>query len=251
LKIDSLLGRGDSNFSGGSEERDHNIYTGSSAVNGTLVAPGEDFSFNGAIGAITEESGYVVSGVIMGESVGRDVGGGICQVSTTVFRAALMGGFPMAEWWPHTYRLLGYERDGWGPGYDASILQLGDNPATWGDFKFTNTTDGWLLLQSWTSYPYHVVEIYGHDMGWDVDISGYTESGPIKGEPIEVVDPTLAPGSVVAYASPSDGLSVGFLRKVTNSDGEVISERWFATDFKARGVQYNVSPDMVGQSPGA
>lgn len=251
LKIDTLLGRGDSNFSGGSEERDHNIYTGINGINGTLVAPGEDFSFNGAVGAITEDAGYVVSGVILGESIGRDVGGGICQVSTTVFRAALMGGFPMPEWWPHTYRLLGYEHDGWGPGYDASILQMGDNPATWADYKFTNTTDGWLLVQAWTSYPYAVVEIYGHDMGWDVDISGYEESGPIKGEDIEVVDSTLPAGSMVPYASPSDGLVVGFLRTVTDKNGEVLSERWFGTEFKGRGTQWNVSPDMVGKSPGA
>lgn len=251
LKIDSLLGRGDSNFSGGSEERDHNIYTGMEGIDGTLVAPGEDFSFNGAVGAITEDAGYVVSGVIMGESIGRDVGGGICQVSTTVYRAALMGGFSMPEWWPHTYRLLGYEHDGWGPGYDASILQLGDNPETWADFKFTNTTDGWLLVQAWTSYPYAVVEVYGHDMGWEVNLSDEWISDPIKGDDIETVDSTLPPGSVVPYASPSDGLSVGYTRTVTNKDGEVIGERWFQTDFAARGVQWNVSPDMAGQSPGA
>ena len=251
LKIDTLLGRGDSNFTGGSEERDHNIYTGVAAVDGTLVPPGENFSFNGAIGAITPEAGYVEAGVIVGESVGRDVGGGICQVSTTVYRAALLGGFPMAEWWPHSYRLLGYEHDGWGPGYDASILQLGDNPAGWSDFKFTNNTDGWLLVQSWTSYPYHVVEIFGHDMGWDVEITDEWISDPIKGKDLEVIDPKLPAGSVVPYASPSDGLRVGYNRIVTDANGEVISERWFETNFLARGTQWNVSPDMAGQSPGA
>lgn len=251
LKIDTLLGRGDSNFTGGSEERDHNIYTGVAAVNGTLVPPGENFSFNGAIGAITEEAGYVESGVILGESVGRDIGGGICQVSTTVFRAALLGGFPMPEWWPHSYRLLGYEHDGWGPGYDASILQLGDNPAGWSDYKFTNTTDGWLLVQAWTSYPYLVVEIFGHDMGWNVDISDEWVSEPIKGEDMEVIDNTLPAGSIVPYASPSDGLRVGYTRTVTDANGEIIGERWFETNFLARGTQWNVSPDMAGQSPGA
>ncbi|HEV2074058.1 MAG TPA: VanW family protein [Thermomicrobiales bacterium] len=251
LKIETLIGRGDSNFSGGSEERDHNIYTGIKGVDGTLVAPGEDFSFNGAVGAITPEAGYVESSVIVGEAIGRDVGGGICQVSTTVFRAALMAGFPMPEWYPHTYRLGGYERDGWGPGFDASILQLGDNPANWADYKFTNTTDGWILVQAWTSYPYAVVEIFGHDMGWNVELSEVTQSGPIKGEDMEVVDGTLPPGSIVEYAAPLDGLSVGFQRIVTDANGEVISDRWFQTDFAGRGIQYNVSPDMAGKSPGA
>jgi vancomycin resistance protein YoaR len=249
LGIEGLIGRGDSNFAGGSTERDTNIYVGVEAVNGTLVAPGENFSFNGAVGAITEEKGYVEAGVILGEQIGRDVGGGICQVSTTVFRAALMGGFPMAEWYPHTYRLEGYERDGWGPGYDASILQLGDNPANWADFQFTNPTDGWILVQSWVSYPYHVVEIFGTDMGWDVQISNeWQEEGP-EGEDAWFPDAELPPGTIQHTASPLPGLNVGYTRTVTDANGEVISEREFYTPFMGRGNQYKVSPDMVGKYP--
>jgi vancomycin resistance protein YoaR len=214
LGIEQLIGRGDSNFAGGSETRDTNIYIGVKAVNGTLVPPGEDFSFNGAVGAITAAKGYLEADVIIGEEIGRDVGGGICQVSTTAFRAALNGGFPITEWWPHSFRLLGYERDGWGPGFDASILQLGDNPANWADFRFKNTTSGWILVQSWTSYPYHIIEIFGTDMGWNVEIGNvWTEEGP-KGE------------------NGNPGLDVGFVRKVTAPDGNVLSNREFYSSFK-------------------
>lgn len=215
LGITQLIGRGDSNFAGGSESRDTNIYLGIEAMNGTLVAPGEDFSFNGAVGAITEEKGYTVADVILGEEIGRDVGGGICQVSTTTFRAALNAGFPIAEWYPHTFRLLGYERDGWGPGFDASILQWGDNPANWADFKFTNTTGSWILVQSWASYPYHIVEIFGTDPGWDVEIANYwtEEGGGQKSKEGKV------------------GLATGFTRIVTDANGEVISNREFYTPF--------------------
>lgn len=216
LGINTLIGRGDSNFEGGSESRDTNIYIGIEALNGTLVAPGEDFSFNGAVGAITEEKGYTVADVILGEEIGRDVGGGICQVSTTMFRAALDGGFPITEWYPHTYRLMGYERDGWGPGFDASILQLGDNPAQWADFRFTNTTSSWILVQSWHSYPYHVVEIFGTDMGWDVQFSETWTSEGEKGKTGEM------------------GLNVGWTRVVTGPNGEVLSDREFYTPFKGR-----------------
>lgn len=252
LKIETRMGRGDSNFINGDEARDTNIRIGSEAVNGTLVAPGEDFSFNGAVGAITEDKGYQVAGVILGDQIGRDVGGGICQVSTTVYRAALMSGFPMAELWPHTFRLAGYERDGWGPGYDASILQLGDNPATWADFRFTNNTDGWLLIQSWISYPHHVVEIFGPDMGWNVEITDEWNSGPIKNSPDkEVIDYGFAPGTVQQTGWPQDGLSVGYTRNVYDANGELVRGGPFKTDFMGTGNVYSVSEDMVGQSPAA
>jgi vancomycin resistance protein YoaR len=215
LGINTMIGRGDSNFAGGSESRDVNIYIGIEALNGTLVPPGEDFSFNGAVGAITSEKGYTVSDVILGEEIGRDVGGGICQTSTTMFRAALNGGFPITEWHPHTYRLLGYERDGWGPGFDASILQLGDNPAQWADFRFTNNTTGWILVQSWSSYPYHVVEIFGTDMGWNVEIANHwvDEQGGRKANNGRV------------------GAAAGFVRRVVDANGVEIANREFYTSF--------------------
>jgi vancomycin resistance protein YoaR len=215
LGINTMIGRGDSNFAGGSEARDTNIYIGIESLNGTLVPPGEDFSFNSAVGAITPEKGYTVSDVILGDEIGRDVGGGICQTSTTMFRAALNGGFPITEWHPHTYRLLGYERDGWGPGFDASILQLGDNPAQWADFRFTNTTTGWILVQSWASYPYHVVEIFGTDMGWTVEIGNHwvDEQGGRKAKNGRV------------------GAAAGFVRRVVDANGVEIANRDFYTSF--------------------
>jgi vancomycin resistance protein YoaR len=250
LKIETRLGRGDSNYEGGTPERDANIEVGVRLLNGTLVPPGQDFSFNGAIGEITAEKGYLEASVVVGERVGRDIGGGICQVSTTVFRAALLAGFPMPEWWPHTYRIPGYEKDGWGPGYDASILQLGSNPEQWADYKFTNTTDGWLLVEAWTSYPHVIVNIYGQNLGWDVQFSDEYVSEPIKdNEDIEVVKDDLPPGTVNQTEWPLDGLEAGFNRTVVNGNGEVVEERYFATYFKGRGNVYEVSPDMAGQSP--
>ena len=142
LGIDGLLARGDSNFDGGAENRDTNIYVGVELMNGELIAPGEEFSFNRAVGEITYDKGFVDGGIIENGIIGRAVGGGICQVSTTVFRAALIAGMPITEWHPHSLRLLGYERDGWTAGYDASILQFGSDPSEWADFRFQNDTDG-------------------------------------------------------------------------------------------------------------
>jgi vancomycin resistance protein YoaR len=205
LGIETRLGGGDSNFAGGAWQRDENIYVATNLLNGTLVPPGGTFSFNEAIGEITYEKGYQEAEVVVAEQIGRDVGGGVCQVSTTVFRAAIMAGMPIAEWQPHTYRLSNYERDGWGPGFDASILQNSwQSPEEWPDLKFENYTDGWLLVEAWTSYPNVVVNIYGTDDGRQVEIDAWGISGK----------------------------STGFTRVIYDKDGNEIANRSFATGFK-------------------
>lgn len=207
LGIEGRISSGDSNFSGGGGPRDTNIYVGAELANGTLVRPGEDYSFNGAIGAITEDKGYVVSNVIFGDTAGLDIGGGICQISTTVFRAALMGGFPITEWHPHAFQIANYEYDGWGAGFDASILQVGD-PSSWGDFKFTNDTGGWLLVHTWTNYPNVIVEIYGPKMDRTVEIDNYWTG-----------------------VQDSGATSAGFTRVVKDASGKVLYDRNFDTYF--------------------
>ncbi len=249
LNINSRLARGDSNYTGGTEERDTNIIVGTQLLNGELVAPGEEFSFNGAVGEITEDKGFVEAGVIEAETIGRDVGGGICQVSTTVFRAALLSGMPITEWWPHSLRLKGYERDGWTAGYDASILQAGSNPELWGDFKFKNDTDGYLLVQSWTDYPYVIVEIYGNDDGRQIDIGDATFNKPDwKYEDKEVVDYDKPAGYIEQTQWPTEPYEAMFVRTVTYPDGEV-NERQFYSPYQGSGNVYRVSPDMQGKSP--
>src|SRR5215218_7884665 len=133
LGITTLLGSGQSNYSGSSDGRATNVAVGASLLNGTLIPPQSEFSFNESIGWIDEEKGFVEAQVIDGEKIGKDIGGGICQVSTTVFRAAYLSGLPITEWWPHRFRIGFYEYDGWKPGLDASILQPTEDPATWAD----------------------------------------------------------------------------------------------------------------------
>lgn len=250
LQIDTRLGRGDSNYEGGTAERNTNIEVGAGLMNGTLVKPGEMFSFNGAVGEITADKGYVEAAVVVGERTGKDIGGGICQVSTTVFRAALLAGMPIEEWHPHTYRISGYERDGWDAGYDASILQWGTDPAQWGDFKFQNPTDGWLLVEAWTAAPHVIVNIYGKDMGTTVEITGEFE-GEVPGEheDLEIVKDDLAAGTMRQTEYPLDGYEAAFVRIMKDKDGNVIAEREFYTHFQGRGNVWEVSPDMQGQSP--
>ena len=250
LGLTTLLARGTSNYGGSTYDRATNIAVGSSLMNGTLVPPGGMFSFNGAIGAITEDKGYVEAKVIQAERIGKDIGGGICQVSTTVFRAALLAGLPIEQWWPHTYRISYYERDGWGPGFDASILQLGDDPSQWGDFTFRNPSDAWLLVESWATGSEVVVNIYGQDLGLDTQVAE-TETGktiPIDPD-LEVVDEDLDPGTIEHTELPEEGLEVWFVRDVYDANGVLVESRRFYTLFHSRGNVWQVSPDMRGQSP--
>jgi len=204
LGIETRLGHGDSDFAGGSWARDENVYVATGLLNGTLVPPGGEFSFNEAIGEITYDKGYQDAAVVVAEQVGRDIGGGVCQVSTTVFRAAIYAGLPITEWHPHTYRLAGYEADGWGAGFDASILQYGSDPDNWADLRFENWTDGWLLVEAWTAYPKVIVNIYGSDMGHQVNVDQW----------------------------PLNGKNAGFTRVITDAQGNVVAERAFASYFK-------------------
>lgn len=251
LGITKKLATGDSNYEGSNEGRATNIEVGSGLLNGTLIPPGGEFSFNHAIGVIEQSKGFVVAPVIDGERIGRDVGGGICQVSTTVFRAALKSGMPIVEWWPHTYRLAFYEQDGWAPGIDASILQPEGDPFGGGDFRFTNATDSWLLVESYTRDNRVYVILYGADLNDQVTLSDPQLSDPIPPpkDDLEIVDDELPDGTVEQTEQAQEGLEVVFDRTVTDKDGSVILQDTYDTKFDSRPNVWKVSPDMEGKSP--
>lgn len=249
LGITTKLGVGSSNYDGSDDARAINIEVGSSLLNGTLIPPHGTFSFNHSIGVIGPELGFVEGQVIDGEKIGRDYGGGICQVSTTVFRAAFFAGMPIVEGWPHRWRLGFYELDGWTPGLDASIMQPEGDPFSGGDFRFENPSDSWMLVESYTDYPRVYVILYGADLGYTVDISE-----PVYGEatdplgPSEVVDDSLPAGTIIQTEWAAPGLSIDYYRTVYDKDGnEVLSDDWFTT-FYSRGDVYKVSPDMAGSA---
>jgi vancomycin resistance protein YoaR len=250
LGITKLLATGSSNYSGSSDGRATNVEVGAALLNGTLVPPHGEFSFNHSIGYITEDSGFVEAQVILGEQIGQDIGGGICQVSTTAFRAAYFAGMPITEWWPHRFRIAFYELDGWAPGLDASILQPTPDPSTWGDFRFENPTDSWLLVESWTDGVNVVVNLYGEDTGWVVEDVGPTFGKKFQMEPdAEMIDDELEPGTINQVQVAAIGEEVTHYRKVTDRDGNLLWERSFYTKFFPRGNVWVVSPDMKGDSP--
>lgn len=249
LGIVAELGVGTSSFEGSDEGRATNVRVGAERLNGTLVPPGGTFSFNQAIGYISPDKGFVEANVIDMGRIGQDIGGGICQVSTTVFRAALYAGLEFAEWHPHLYRLSFYEYDGWEPGLDASILQL-DEELNGGDLKFKNTTGAWLLVESYTDGAQVVVSIFGPELDYRVEMLGPNMSKPVKNAPdLEIVIEDLPPGTIKQTEWPMVGVDVNWERNVYDANGELILSDSFNSPFSSRGNVYQVSPDMVGKSP--
>ena len=142
LGIRELVAEATTYYWGSPQNRRDNIGLGVSKLHGIAVAPGEEFSFNQSLGAITAAAGYLEGSVILGGATVTGIGGGICQVSTTMYRAAMNGGFAITERHSHGYRVGYYEYAGAGPGLDAAIWQ----PQV--DLRFRNNTPHHLLIES-------------------------------------------------------------------------------------------------------
>ena len=142
LGIQELVAEATTYYWGSSPNRRSNIAVGAGKLNGVIIAPGEEFAFNHHLGDINPEAGFVDGAVIFGGRTVTGIGGGICQVSTTVFRAAFSGGFAITERNSHGYRVGYYEYANAGPGLDAAIWQ----PTS--DLRFLNNTPYHLLIES-------------------------------------------------------------------------------------------------------
>lgn len=142
--IVELVGKGSTTFYGSTPNRIINVTAGVKTLNGMLVAPGAEFSTTTSLGTVDASTGYVKEYVISDNKTVLDFGGGLCQVSTTLFRAVLNAGLKVTERFPHLYRVSYYEPP---IGLDATIYQ--PEP----DFKFTNDTDHYILIQGQVDAP--------------------------------------------------------------------------------------------------
>lgn len=226
MGIKELLGRGKSTFKHSSDIRNFNVSKGSSIVNRVLVAPGDTFSFIKNLGEVTLENGYKKAYIIRAGKTELDVGGGICQVSTTLFRAMLDAGLDITDRHPHAYRVGYYEEDS-PPGYDATVFI--PNP----DLKFINDTGHHLLIQSTYDDKNKtlVYEIYGTSDGRKTEISNYRQWDYTQPPPdVNIDDPTLPVGKTVQDEHRIAGLKTAFDWKVTKG-GEVIHQKTFQSSY--------------------
>ncbi len=150
LGITQKIGEYTSYFYGSATERIQNIQAASARFHGVLVAPGEEFSMGQTMGDVSLENGFAEALIIYGGRTIKGVGGGVCQVSTTLFRTVFNAGFPINQRYPHAYRVSYYEQTANGidqnlAGLDATVYF----PLV--DFKFTNDTPYWLLMETYVN----------------------------------------------------------------------------------------------------
>lgn len=227
LGIKELIGRGSSRFPGSIANRIYNISLASSRFKGVLVAPGEIFSFNEVLGDVSLFTGYKQAYIIKdGKTILGD-GGGVCQVSTTLFRAALNAGLPIIERRAHSYRVGYYELDS-PPGLDATVYA----PTT--DLKFKNDTLGHILIQPVvdTKRATLAFEIYGTSDARMAKTSKPVVTNVVAPpEDLYQDDPTLPAGTIKQADFKAWGAKVTFNYTVERG-GETIYQRTFVSNFR-------------------
>ena len=210
LGINEFVGSSTTYFQGSSAARIHNIELTSQQFNGALVAPGGVFSFNDTVGRITSAAGYEESAIIWGDRTAVGVGGGVCQVSTTIFRAAYEAGFPIVERYNHGFAVSWYGE----PGLDATIY----TPQV--DFQFRNDTEGHLLIQPVVDAARGelTIEIYGSKPNRTVTLSEPRISRVVEPrEPLLIEVESLAPGVSQRVETEKPGMTVDVDRLITEN----------------------------------
>ena len=207
---------------GGDANRIHNVQLVAHLVDGALIAPGKTFSFNGTTGERTAEKGFLEAPVIINGELQTGLGGGVCQVSTTVFNAAYEAGLPIAERTNHSLYISHYPQ-----GRDATV----NYPDL--DLRFVNDTGRWLLLRAFVGSSSLVVNLYGTPTGRRVESStaplNVVGAVPVK----KVPDPALAKGqqAIEKYGQPARSTSV--TRRVYAPSGKLRSESTWYSSYRA------------------
>ncbi len=201
LGITSFLAKGVSNFSGSSADRITNIKIGAARFNGVLLKPNEEFSFNNLLGEVGPEQGYKPGLVIKENKTTPEYGGGLCQVSTTAFRAAINSGMEITQRYPHAFPVKYYNPQG----FDATIYP----PSP--DLKFINNTSGHILIQTKIIGKELIFEFYGTNDNRKVEVIG-PEQYDIQ---------------------PDGAMKAKLTQKVYDKNGNIIIDKTFYSNYKS------------------
>lgn len=229
--IKERLAVGHTTYYGSPANRVHNIKTGAAKFNGLLIAPDEVFSFNENLGPVDGSTGYKKELVIKQEGTIPEYGGGICQVSTTAYRAALFAGLQIVERNQHSYAVSYYSQV-LGHGLDATIYLGG------ADLKFKNDTGNHILIQTYVENDYELNFVfYGTADGRSVEMEGpYLSNYVSPGATIYKETTDLLTGETKQVEKSHVGFSALWYRHLKLADGtetkETISTRYKAIPAK-------------------
>ncbi|MEX2144253.1 MAG: VanW family protein [Anaerolineales bacterium] len=251
LGITELVHEETTYYYGSSSERIQNITTASERFHGLLVPPGATFSMVENIGDISLESGFAEALIIFGDRTIKGVGGGVCQVSTTLFRTVFFAGFPIVERYPHAYRVGYYEMNAAGStntnlvGLDATVY------APIVDFKFQNDTPYWLLMETYSNEPARTLtwKFYstsdGRSVEWDTSGIRNVEEAP---DPVYEENPEFAKGVIKQVDWAAQGADVSITRWVTR-DGQLLHEDFINTRYQAWAAVWQYGPGTENMPP--
>jgi vancomycin resistance protein YoaR len=216
---------------GGIPNRIHNVQLVAHLIDDTLIAPGATFSFNQTTGARTADKGFLEAPVIVNGELTTGLGGGVCQVSTTVFNAAFEGGLKITDRTNHALYISHYPQ-----GRDATV----NYPDV--DLKFVNDTGHWMLLRTFVGSYSLTVSLYGTPAHRRVEstTAPLVTTGviPVK----KTVDPTLKPGEKVIDDPGVPPTSTSVTRDVYGADGKLLyHDTWYSS--------YRASPKLVRIGP--
>ena len=241
LGIIELIGTATTPLTGSPQNRRYNIANGAKFLTGILIPPNEEFSTLKSLGTIDNSTGYLPELVIKGDRTIPEFGGGLCQVSTTLFRATLNAGLPITARQNHSYRVSYYEKDAAGntigPGLDATIY----NPAP--DFRFKNDTGHTVLIEGYVEGDLITFNFYGTRDGRSSAIDGpHLLSSSPAGEPIYAETDTLEPGVTKQIERAHAGGSATATYTVTYPDGSE-NKQVFESYYRPWPARYLVGAD--------
>lgn len=243
LGITELIHEEVSYFRGSSADRIQNIKTAARGFHGLLIAPGETFSMASALGDISLDNGYAEALIILGNQTIKGVGGGVCQVSTTLFRTAFFSGFPIVERHAHAYRVGYYEQTAVGhsanlAGLDATVFV----PIV--DLKFTNDSPYWLLMETYVNPSYGTIiwKFYSTSDGRTVEWSTTGPQNVVEApEDLYRENPDLAQDEIKQVEWKADGADVTVRRTVTKN-GQIHFQDSFTTHYLPWQAVYEYGP---------
>ncbi|MCK9578095.1 VanW family protein [bacterium] len=230
--IREIIGQSSLSFAGSSVKRQKNITNASNAINGILIRPNEEFSAIKNLSPIDGTNGYEKEIVINGGSTHAEYGGGVCHLSTTLFRAILDSGLPITMRQNHSYNMPYY----YPAGTDASVY----DPKP--DLRFINDTDNYVLIQSKVVDSNLIIQLWGTNDGRVITKGKSVVYNVIKPGSAKMVPTTSLPkGKVSCSYTPYSGADAYFDYKVKYSDGTIKERRFNSHYIPRQGVC------MVGQ----
>jgi vancomycin resistance protein YoaR len=252
LGVTELIAEDITFFAGSSQERVQNIKTAAARFHMLMLAPGETLSMADVVGDISPENDYVSALIIVGDETIKGIGGGVCQVSTNLFRVVFKAGFPILERHPHAYRVFYYEQVNASGSHNSNLAGMDASvfvPLV--DFKFTNDSPYWLLMETYVNPSYNslVWKFYSTSDGRVVNSESTGLTNIVQPpDPVYRENPDLPQGTKEKKEYAVDGADITITRTVTRN-GEVLYNDKFFTRYEPWGEVWEYGPGTEIPTP--